>query len=64
LRRSELQTELKCTAGDRHRAADAITAYQQAYPSTLRFVYDAECEKPFRPRDLYDGRFTYLKTDA
>ena len=65
-----LQTELvnarSAVETERRRATDAITAYQQAYPSTLRFVYGTpKYEKPFFVRAVWhDGRFTYLKTDA
>jgi type IV secretion system protein VirB9 len=65
-----LQTELvnarTAVETERRRATDAIAAYQQAYPSTLRFVYGTpKYEKPFFVRAIWhDGRFTYLKTDA
>jgi len=51
---------------ERRRATDAIATYQQAYPSTLRFVYGTpKYEKPFFVRAIWhDGRFTYLKSDA
>src|SRR3989454_7879173 len=65
-----LQTDLvnARTAVDteRRRATDAIATYQQAYPSTLQFVYGTpKYEKPFLVRAIWhDSRFTYLKSDA
>jgi type IV secretion system protein VirB9 len=51
---------------ERRRATEAIAAYQQAYPSSLQFVYGTpKYEKPFFVRAIWhDGRFTYLKSDA
>ena len=51
---------------ERRRATDAIASYQQAYPSTLQFVYGTpKYEKPFLVRAIWhDGQFTYVKTDA
>jgi type IV secretory pathway VirB9-like protein len=51
---------------ERRRATDAIASYQQAYPSTLHFVYGTpKYEKPFLVRAIWhDGQFTYVKTDA
>jgi type IV secretory pathway VirB9-like protein len=48
------------------RAADAIAAYQQQYPGTLRFVYGSpRYLKPFLVRAIWhDGQFTYIKADA
>jgi len=51
---------------ERRRATEVIATYQQAYPSTLQYVYGTpKYEKPFFVRAIWhDGRFTYLKTDA
>jgi type IV secretory pathway VirB9-like protein len=65
-----LQTELvdakHAVDAERRRAAEAIATYQQAYPSTLRFVYGTpKYEKPFLVRAIWhDDQFTYVKTEA
>src|SRR3954467_3235322 len=66
----ELQSELTqaraaVDAANRH-AADTITAYQQAYPGRLQFVYGSpKFEKPFLVRAIWhDGQFTYIKAEA
>ena len=66
----ELQSELAqaraaVDAANRH-ATEAITAYQQAYPGRLQFVYGTpKFEKPFLVRAIWhDGQFTYIKAEA
>jgi type IV secretion system protein VirB9 len=65
-----VQTELvnarTAVDAERRRAAEAIATYQQAYPSTLQFVYGTpKYEKPFFVRAIWhDRRFTYLRSDA
>jgi type IV secretory pathway VirB9-like protein len=51
---------------ERQRATETIATYQQAYPTTLQFVYGTpKYEKPFLVRAIWhDERFTYVKTDA
>jgi len=63
---AELLEARNAVEAERRHATDAIASYQQAYPSTLRFVYGApKYEKPFLVRAIWhDGQFTYVKTDA
>jgi type IV secretion system protein VirB9 len=48
------------------RATESIAAYQQQYPSKLRFVYGVQrYAKPFLVRSIWnDGQFTFIKADA
>jgi type IV secretion system protein VirB9 len=48
------------------RATDAITAYQQQYPTQLQFAYGPlKFERPFLVRSIWhDGQFTYIKTEG
>jgi len=63
---AELVEARSAVDAERRRAAEAIASYQQAYPSTLQFVYGTpKYEKPFLVRSIWhDGQFTYVKTDA
>jgi type IV secretory pathway VirB9-like protein len=63
---AELLEARNAVEAERRHATDAIASYQQAYPSTLRFVYGApKYEKPFLVRAIWhDGQFTYVNTDA
>jgi type IV secretory pathway VirB9-like protein len=63
---AELVETRKSSEAERRRVADAITSFQQEYPSKLQFVFGAsKYEKPFLVRAIWhDGQFTYVKTDA
>ena len=63
---AELLEARNTVEAERRRAAEAIASYQQAYPSTLQFVYGTpKYEKPFLVRSIWhDGQFTYVKSDA
>lgn len=65
-----LQTELANARAAldeaRRQAKEAVAAYQQQYPSRLKFAYGSpKYEKPFLVRAIWhDGEFTYIKSDA
>lgn len=48
------------------RAVESVAAYQQQYPSKLRFSYGSpKYVKPFLVQSIWhDGQFTYIKSDA
>ena len=63
---AELAASRESLEAEPRRVADAVSTYQQEYPSKLQFAYGTpKYEKPFLVRAIWhDGQFTYLKTDA
>ncbi len=59
------EAQAAADAADR-RAAEAVAAYRQEYPTKLHFAYRLpKYEKPFLVRSIWhDGHFTYVKSDA
>ena len=64
--RGELTQERAAAEAATRHANDTIAAFQQEYPSHMRFVYGTpKYEKPFLVRAIWnDGQFTYVQTDA
>ena len=63
----EVRTALKDSVElSRRRTTEAIDAYQQAYPTRLRFDYGPlKYERPFLVRAIWhDGTFTYIRSDS
>jgi type IV secretory pathway VirB9-like protein len=64
---TDARAALKASAAvsQRH-ATEAIEAYQQAYPTRLRFDYGPlKYERPFLVRAIWhDGTFTYIRSDG
>jgi len=63
---SELAAAKAAIEGEKQRATETMTTYQQQYPTRLQFVYAVpKHEKPFLVRAIWhDGKFTYIQTDA
>jgi type IV secretion system protein VirB9 len=64
---AEARAAVKASAEASQRSAsEAIEAYQQEYPSRLRFDYGVlKYERPFLVRAIWhDGTFTYIRSDS
>lgn len=63
---SELANARTALDEARRQAKEAVAAYQQQYPSRLKFAYGSpKYEKPFLVRAIWhDDEFTYIKSDA
>lgn len=63
---SELAEAHTAIDAAQRKTAEAMSAYQQHYPSQLQFDYGTpKYEKPFFVRAIWhDDRFTYIKSDA